>query len=413
MTAGTPDRDRNDTVPRGGTVRLTIGAAVAFAVGSLVIPSLSGRGTEPAARATAHPAAGVTYRTKRVATIPGAVRVVERSSLDPFVYVVSRNGTVTRMKRDGTGQRTVLNVSALTTTDSERGLLGLAFRRVGTGWEAFTNHTDKQGDTVIARWAVRSDGTFVRQPGGIPSVVITVDQPYANHNGGDVRTGPDGMIYVGMGDGGSGGDPERRAMDLGSLLGKILRIDPTHVTNGRGHAYRIPRGNPYVGKGRPEIWSIGLRNPWRFTFDSAGTLWVADVGQSTYEEVSRVASRGGYPGGRAVNFGWSAYEGATRYNDDVPVGGVTMPVHVYDHGSSRCSISGAAVATSRTLPGRAGWFLYGDYCSGMIVAFATDGVSTTRHETVAKDLGNITSVSSTSRTIYYTTLDGTVGTVSS
>ena len=389
----------------------TLRAAAVLLAASLVPPAQAhAQGTGSAGAAS--PAVSVTYRTKKVASVPGAVRVVERSARDPFVYVVSRKGTVTRMGRDGSGRRKVLDVSSLTTTDSERGLLGLAFRRTGASWEAFANFTDSDGDTVVARWDVRRDGTFVRQAGGRPSVIIRIDQPYANHNGGDLAVGPDNMLYVGMGDGGSGGDPERRAMDLDSLLGKILRIDPVRTTSGTGRAYRIPRDNPFVGRGRGEIWSIGLRNPWRFTFDGSRALWVADVGQSTTEEVSREPARGMHAGGRGVNFGWSAYEGSARFNEDVPATDVTMPVHEYDHGDSRCSISGAAVATRRNLPGRAGWFLYGDFCSGSIVAFSTDGVSTLRHETVARDVGNITSVNSTSRTVYYTTLDGTVGTVS-
>ena len=354
----------------------------------------------------------VSYSTKKIADVPGAVRVVERSALDPFVYVVSRSGHVIRMSRNGSVRRKVLDVSALTTTDSERGLLGLAFRRYGASWEAFVNYTDLQGDTVIARWAVRRDGTFVRQPGGTPSVILRIDQPYANHNGGDLQVGPDNMLYVAMGDGGSGGDPERRAMDRTSLLGKILRIDPLHATSGRGRAYRIPAGNPFVGRGHPEIWSTGLRNPWRFTFDGSRNLWIADVGQNKYEEVSFARATTAFPGGRGSNFGWSAMEGSHRYNDDVPTAGTLLPVHEYDHGDSRCSISGAAVATSRTLPGRAGWFLYGDWCGGRIVAFRTDGVSTLEHEVVAEGLGNITSVSATVRAVWWTTLDGAVGTLS-
>lgn len=383
-------------------------AVAALAVGCAAVITAGVAVRDTTADAASNPA----YSTKKVATVPGAVRVVERSPLDPFVYVVSRNGTVTRMQRDGSGRRKVLDVSTLTTTDSERGLLGLAFRQKSSAWEAFVNYTDLRGDTVVARWRVRADGTFVRQPGGVPSVVMTIDQPYANHNGGDVNVGPDNMLYVGMGDGGSGGDPQRRAMDLTSLLGKILRIDPTAVTDGRGHAYRIPAGNPFVGKGRAEIWAIGLRNPWRFTFDAAGNLWVADVGQNQYEEVSFARAGGGYPGGRRANFGWSAFEGLHPYNSDVPATGVLMPVLEYDHSDSRCSISGAAVATSRTLSGRAGWFLYGDFCSGRIVAFSTDGTKTTRSEVVAENVGNITSVNQTSRAVYYTTLDGTVGTIS-
>lgn len=356
-------------------------------------------------------AATPVYSLRPVAFVPGAVRVVERSSTDAFVYVVSRRGQVVQMNRDGSGRTKVLDVSSMTTTESERGLLGLAFRRVATGWEAFANYTDRDGDTVVARWRVRGDGTFVRQPGGRPSVVIRVDQPYRNHNGGDLQVGPDRMLYIGMGDGGSGGDPERRAGDSTELLGKILRIDPTPVTNGNGGAYRIPAGNPFVGRGRSEIWATGLRNPWRFAFDARGNLWVADVGQNEVEEVSLVRAGTRWPGGRGANFGWSAWEGTKRHNNDVNGDGATPPVHEYRHTSGRCSVSGAGVATSRSLPARAGWFFFADYCSGEIWALPPAATITTPAEKVAGDAGNVTSLSGTSRELWYTTLDGTVGTV--
>lgn len=353
------------------------------------------------------------YTLRKVASVPGAVRVVERSPADPFVYVVSRKGQVVRMNRDGSRRTKVLDISSLTTTDSERGLLGLAFRRLTGGWEAFANYTDTDGDTVVARWRVRDDGTFVRLPGGRPSVVIRIDQPYSNHNGGDLQVGPDRMLYVGMGDGGSGGDPERRAGDTGELLGKILRIDPTPVTNGNGRAYRIPAGNPFVGRGRSEIWSTGLRNPWRFAFDARGNLWVADVGQVEIEEVSLARAGTRWPGGRGTNFGWSAWEGTARYNNDVSGDGALFPVHEYRHTSGRCSVSGAGIATSRAVPARAGWFFFADFCSGEIWALPPAATLSTAPEKVADAAGNVTSVSGTSRELWYTTLDGTVGTVRS
>ena len=356
-------------------------------------------------------AATPAYSLRPVGFVPGAVRVVERSSSDAFVYVVSRRGRVVRMNRDGSRRTKVLDVSSMTTTESERGLLGLAFRRAASGWEAFANYTDTNGDTVVARWRVRDDGTFVRQPGDRPSVVIRIDQPFSNHNGGDLQVGPDRMLYIGMGDGGSGGDPERRAGNNNELLGKILRIDPTPVTNGNGRAYRIPPGNPFVGRGRGEIWATGLRNPWRFTFDTRGNLWVADVGQNEIEEVSLARAGTRWPGGRGANFGWSAWEGTKRYNNDVNGEGALQPVHEYRHTSGRCSVSGAAVATSRSLPARAGWFFFADYCSGEIWALPPTAALATVPEKVAAGAGNVTSLSGTSRELWYTTLDGTVGTV--
>lgn len=362
-----------------------------------------------AAEATAlQKPAAASWRLVDMARVPGAVDLVERSPSDRFVYVVSRKGTIQRLGLDGKRIDQVLDIRSLTTTSGERGLLGLAFRRHGAAWEAFVNYTDTEGDTVIARWAVRADGTFVRQPARRPSVIMRIDQPYANHNGGAVRVGRDDMLYVATGDGGSGGDPERRALDTGSLLGKILRIDPLHVTDGDGDDYRIPAGNPYLSPARREIWSVGLRNPWRFTFDRTGNLWVADVGQNKREEASFAPASQTYPGGRRTNFGWSAWEGSHRFNTDQPAEGTLAPFLEYDHDDGRCSISGGAVTTAQNLPGRAGRYIYGDYCAGNLVAVRTDGRRVLSSETVGKDLGNITAVTATSRAVYFLTLEGRV-----
>lgn len=377
---------------------------------SLLLPAVAAVlawGAAAEATALQKPAAP-SWRLVDMARVPGAVDLVERSPSDRFVYVVSRKGTIQRLGPDGKRIDQVLDIRSLTTTTGERGLLGLAFRRHGTAWEAFVNYTDTEGDTVIARWAVRTDGTFVRQPARGPSVIMRIDQPYANHNGGAVRVGRDGMLYVATGDGGSGGDPERRALDTGSLLGKILRIDPLHVTDGDGNDYRIPSSNPYPSPARREIWSVGLRNPWRFTFDGAGNLWVADVGQNEREEASFAPASQAHPGGRGTNFGWSAWEGSQRFNTDQPAGGTLAPFLEYDHDDGRCSISGGAVTTARNLPGRAGRYLYGDYCTGNLVAVRTDGRRVLSSETVGKDLGNITAVTATSRAVYVLTLEGRV-----
>lgn len=352
------------------------------------------------------------YSVTDIATIPGSVDIVERSSSDAFLYVVSRKGTIERITASGRRIDRVLDISALTTSEGERGLLGLAFRRHGGSWEAFVNYTDLDGDTVIARWAVRPNGTFVRQAGGRPSVILTIDQPYSNHNGGAVKVGPDNMLYVATGDGGSAGDPERRALDTSSLLGKVLRIDPLHVTTGTGRAYRIPPGNPYALPARREIWSTGLRNPWRFSFDATGNIWIADVGQNEWEEVSFSAATAGHPGGRKANFGWSAYEGSHRYNQDQNAPSSVKPFHEYQHTNGRCSISGGAVSTARNLPGRAGRYLYGDFCDGTVVAVRTNGRTVAGTETVATGLGNITAVVATSRAVYCLNLDGKVRRIS-
>lgn len=347
------------------------------------------------------PSTRVTHRTRTIGSLDGAVDVVERSPADGFVYVVSRLGTVERWRHDGTRLETVLDVSSLTTGEGERGLLGLAFRRGNSGaWAAYVNMTDLDGNTRIMRHSVSADGEI----GERGSLILQIEQPYANHNGGDLRFGPDGMLYIATGDGGSAGDPERRAQDLTSLLGKVLRIDP--YTGG----YRVPADNPFIGTAgaRPEIWSIGLRNPWRFTIDERGEMWLADVGQNEMEEVSVARPSGGAVGGRGADFGWSAWEGTRRYNDDLPAGTPIDPVLEYAHDNGRCSVSGGAVATQATNPGRSGWFFYGDYCSGEVWSAHAPAGGKVTVERVATDLGNVSSVRATSRAMWVTTVDGDV-----
>lgn len=351
---------------------------------------------------TPDPATKVSYRSRKVGTLAAAVDVVERSPQDDFVYVVSRNGVIERWGLDGRRRDVVLDISSRTTGEGERGLLGLAFRASNPAgpWAAYLNVTDKDGNTDIIRYDVAADGTFA----ATSTTILEIDQPYANHNGGDLEIGPDNMLYVAMGDGGSGGDPERRATNTSSLLGKILRIDP-HRTG-----YRIPADNPMVNVAgaRPEIWSMGLRNPWRINFDSRGNLWVADVGQNEWEEVSVARAAGSTPGGRGINFGWSAYEGTHRYNDDVDGTGTLMPVHEYKHDDGRCSISGGATGTTTATPGRAGWYFYSDYCSGEVTALRVVGSKVEARDKVASKLGNVTAVRLTSQSLWVTTLDGAV-----
>ncbi len=346
----------------------------------------------------------VTYSTKVVGQLAAAVDLIQRDSTDAFFYVVSRNGTIERWRTDGTRIDTVLDISASTTGEGERGLLGLAFRRIVKKWEAFINFTDLAGNTVISRFDVSEDGTF--QMGNSPTgtTILNINQPYSNHNGGAVVVGPDNMLYIGMGDGGSANDPERRALDTSQLLGKILRINP------RATGYDIPANNPYVevAGARGEIWSIGVRNPWRFNFDTFGNIWIADVGQNQWEEVSVGRGTKKVPGGRGASFGWSAYEGTHRYNGDVASPNSIRPVFEYEHKNGACSISGSAIGTNTITPGRAGWYFFGDYCTGVVTAILTDGTSTVATETAAKDVGNITAVRSTFEAMYVLSLDGTV-----
>jgi glucose/arabinose dehydrogenase len=352
--------------------------------------------------------ATVSYSTREIGTLEGAVDLVERSAEDNWFYVVSQKGTIERWTRDGKRIDTVLDISAMTMGEGERGLLGFAIRHLPSKTDAFINYTNNDGDTVISWIAVNEDGTLDNSRSITGTKFLTIEQPYANHNGGGLAIGPDNYLYIGTGDGGSSNDPERLAQDTSSLLGKILRIDPNNIDGVGNEGYTIPSDNPYinVAGARPEIWSIGLRNPWRFTFDGFGNLWIADVGQNKWEEVNVAMGSRTEGGGKGINFGWSAYEGSHRFNSDVIASNPLMPVFEYPHENGACSISGGAVATNSTAMGRAGWFYFGDYCTGEVTAILTNGDSTVGSEKVLTGMANITAIRSTSNAMYVLTQSG-------
>jgi glucose/arabinose dehydrogenase len=280
---------------------------------------------------------------------------------DPTLYVVEQAGRIVTV-RDGVVADVVLDISDAISTGNEQGLLGMAFHPNEPF--AYVDYTNTSGDTVIAEFAMNADGSF---DAASERLVLRVDQPYRNHNGGKVVFGPDGYLYIGLGDGGSGNDPQRYALDRGSLLGKILRIDP--VRRSDGGAYTVPADNPFVDDAgaAPEIWSLGLRNPWRFDFDTeTGDLWIADVGQNQWEEVDLATAAAG--AGRGVNFGWSAFEGTHRLNTDQPEAGAQNPIWEYPHGDDGCSVSGGAVYRGGAIPSLVGWYVVADYCSGKVWA---------------------------------------------
>lgn len=270
---------------------------------------------------------------------PGRIRVVAGGRLleAPFLDIVDRTGS----------------------RGTEQGLLGLAFHPdYARNGQFFVDYTDRNGDTVVSRFRV-STGDPDRAERDSEEIVLTIAQPYANHNGGQLVFGPDGYLYVGMGDGGAAGDPQDRAQNPQDLLGKLLRLDVD-----AGRPYAIPPGNPFAAGagGRPEIWALGLRNPWRFSFDRlTGDLYIADVGQGTWEEVNFAPA--GAAGGE--NFGWPYREGAHPYEGDAPAG-LVEPVAEYSHAEGGCSVTGGYVYRGAALPALQGVYLYGDYCSGLV-----------------------------------------------
>jgi glucose/arabinose dehydrogenase len=280
---------------------------------------------------------------------------------DDRLFVVEQGGLIRVLSAGVLRPDPFLDVRSLVTSNGERGLLGLAFHpEYAQNGFFFVNYTDVEGDTVVARYTVsstdpnRGDPTSAR-------VVLRIDQPFANHNGGQLQFGPDGYLYIGMGDGGSGGDPGNRAQNLLVLLGKMLRIDVDALP------YSIPPSNPFAMRddSMPEIWASGLRNPWRFSFDrTSGDLWIADVGQGEWEEVSfqPASSIGG------ENYGWRRMEGTHCFNPPSACndGTLVLPVIEYGHADGACSVTGGYVYRGVRSPRLAGMYLYADFCNGRI-----------------------------------------------
>jgi glucose/arabinose dehydrogenase len=265
---------------------------------------------------------------------------------DPALYIAQKTGQV--MAVENGRAREVLDLSGVVSQGGEQGLLGVAFSPDGRF--LYVNFTDLVGDTRVLEYTMRGRRVAL----GTRRQVLHVEQPYSNHNGGNLVFGPDGYLYVGLGDGGSAGDPEDRAQDLGTLLGKMLRIDPRPSG---GRPYGVPPDNPFVGRdgARPEIWAFGLRNPWRYAFDrETGDLWIADVGQYEVEEVDvqTSSSRGG------ENYGWDGYEGTMVFEEPVPQDAVP-PVYGYGRDLG-ATVIGGYVYRGAAIPELRGAYLFGD-----------------------------------------------------
>ena len=279
------------------------------------------------------------------------------------LFVTEQAGRIRVIDNGAVYPEPFLDIEELVGSDgSEQGLLSFVFHPdyANNGF-FYVNYTDKQGDTVIARYTVSAGSPDAADPAS-SQVLLTFDQPYANHNGGQLVFGPDGHLYIGNGDGGSGGDPQNNGQSLNTLLGKILRIDVDNAD-----PYGIPADNPFVDdpNARPEIWSYGWRNPWRFSFDrQTGDMYVADVGQNQYEEIHFEPA--GSPGG--LNYGWNLMEGNHCFRSpdcDPATQNLVLPVAEYDH-SQGCSVTGGYVYRGDVFPDLSGVYLYADFCSGLV-----------------------------------------------
>jgi glucose/arabinose dehydrogenase len=310
----------------------------------------------PPATSAAPPLAEVAVALTEVAAVPAPVAATTRPG-EQALYIADQEGRVFVIGPTGRVEEPVLDIRDQVRSGGEQGLLGIAFSPDGT-W-LYAHYSDEpDGNTVVAAFPF-ADGAA--DPAG-EQVILTVDQPYENHNGGELTFGPDGMLYLALGDGGSGGDPEGNGQSLETLLGKILRIDPRP---GEDPPYVVPDDNPFVGDdgALPEIWAYGLRNPWRFSFDAAtGDVWIGDVGQDAWEEVSFGAA-----GDSGWNFGWNGFEGTHEYEGDPPADAVA-PVLEYPRDDGFCSVVGGFVYRGTRIPALAGAYLYSDYCGGTINA---------------------------------------------
>jgi glucose/arabinose dehydrogenase len=276
---------------------------------------------------------------------------------DARSFVVEQGGRIRVLKGGALLPTPFLDIRDRLSTGGERGLLSMAFHpKYGTNGYFYVNYTDRNGDTRIERYHVGTSPD-IADPASA-KLILSVKQPYANHNGGLVLFGPDGMLYIGMGDGGSGGDPQGNGQNRNALLGKILRIDVDH-----GDPYAIPSNNPHAtAGGAKEIWATGMRNPWRFSFDvPSGLLIIGDVGQNAWEEIDAApASAAG------LNYGWNTTEGTHCYGAPMcSKGGLTMPIVEYSH-SDGCSVAGGYVYRGRSMPAFVGTYFYSDYCQGWI-----------------------------------------------
>jgi glucose/arabinose dehydrogenase len=309
---------------------------------------------------------------------------------DPRLFIVQQGGQILLFEGGAVKTTPFLDVSArIKSTGTEQGLLSVAFHPdFAANGKFYIDYTDTNGDTVVSQFLVSADPSLADPNSEV--IILTQDQPFENHNGGLLKFGPDGFLYIGLGDGGSANDPQRNGQNLNSLLGKILRID----VDG-GVPFAIPANNPFANQAnaRGEIWHFGLRNPWRFSFDrQTGNLYIGDVGQNNFEEIDFMI--GGVGG---LNWGWSAMEGNGHCVNDANCNalGISVPITEYPHRDG-CSVTGGYVYRGALIPALQGKYLYSDFCKGFIRALTVEGGALVSEEDLTakfgiRDAGNVAS----------------------
>lgn len=341
---------------------------------------------------------------------------IEHPANDARLFVVQQGGLIRIVNTNGSINATpFLDLTTLTVGGGERGLLGLAFHpNYATNGLFYVNYTNLSGNTVIAQYSVSANPNVANTTG---TILMTISQPASNHNGGTLRFGSDGYLYIGMGDGGGAGDTSGYAQNLDLnhtqvvsnpsriYLGKMLRID-VNTTSGSLN-YGIPATNPYVGQaGKEEIWAIGVRNPWKFSFNrTTGDMWIADVGQGSIEEINRIAVPLSNSG---LNFGWRCYEGNAVYSTSIApcpsYASTVAPFAQYTHVSGRCSITGGYFYTGTTYPNFQNKYFFADYCTGEIGYISPTGTLTWGYDFT----GSITSFGEDRNGELYVTNGGTI-----
>jgi len=351
---------------------------------AVVVVGLAGC-SDSQARPPAQRAGGNAIRLERVGEFRSPVYLTAPPG-DSRLFVVEQQGRIQIVKNGQKLSTPFLDISDRVRSGGEQGLLSMAFHpEYRSNRQFFLNFTDKSGDTRVERFVASTNPDVANESSS--KLVIGIDQPYANHNGGLVMFGPDGMLYIGMGDGGAGGDPHRNGQNRNALLGKLLRLNVSRV-----EPYSIPQGNPFRGANdaKPEIWATGMRNPWRFAFDRAtNLLYIADVGQNEIEEIDvEPASSAG------LNYGWNIMEGDRCYRgDSCDRSGLTMPKVTFNHAAGACSVTGGFVYRGKRVPALAGHYFYSDYCAGWLKSFRMQNGSVVdrRDWTPSSNLGHVVS----------------------